>query len=221
MSTRHGLLALLEPGPRPGSSLPAEFEARLGAAWPLDPGRVRTALGALERDGLVARQGVDAAGRVVYALTEAGRAELRDWYVRPARRTGPPCDERPVKLALAITASGVDVREVVDVQRRHVSEALQDYVRQRAEVLARGPECPEEVARLLVLEQRICHAEADARWLDHCAARLLRLHLTDGEESAGGGSAADGADGGSAAHGAGDGGAAHGAGDAGDARPDE
>ncbi|MFI2641508.1 PadR family transcriptional regulator [Streptomyces sp. NPDC018610] len=192
MSIRHGLLALLEAGPRNGSRLRADFEARTGAAWPLDPGRVCVALGCLERDGWVARQGVDEAGRVMYALTAAGRAELRSWYVRPVPRTGPPRDELAVKLVLAVTAPGVDVREVVDVQRRHASEALQDYVRQRAEVLAEGPGRPEEVARLLVLEQRICHAEAESRWLDHCAARLLRLHLTDGETGEGGGRGEDG-----------------------------
>ncbi|MFF8591768.1 PadR family transcriptional regulator [Streptomyces sp. NPDC015220] len=185
MSIRHGLLALLEAGPRHGSWIRTEFEARTGAAWPLDPGRVSATLGGLERDGLVAREGVDAAGRVMYALTEEGRAELRAWFVRPVERTAPPRDELAVKLVLAVAAPGVDVREVVEAQRRHVSGALQDYVRQRAEVLAARPGRPEEVARLLVLEQRICHAEAESRWLDHCAARLLRLHLPEGADGAG------------------------------------
>ncbi|NEA51104.1 PadR family transcriptional regulator [Streptomyces sp. SID10815] len=194
MSTRHGLLALLEDGPRHGSRLRAEFAVRTGAARPPDPGRVCAALGALERDGLVAREGVDAAGRVIYALTGAGRAELRDWYTRPVRHTGPSCEERAVRLALAVAAPGVDVREVVEEQRRQVSEELQDYVRQRAEVLARGPERPEEVARLLVLEQRICHAEGESRWLDHCAARLLRLHLADGADGTDGADRIDDAD---------------------------
>lgn len=191
MSTRHGLLALLEDGPRHGSRLRAEFAVRTGAARPPDPGLVCAALGALERDGLVAREGVDAAGRVIYALTGAGRAELRDWYTRPVRHAGPSCEERAVRLALAVAAPGVDVREVVEEQRRQVSEELQDYVRQRAEVLARGPERPEEVARLLVLEQRICHAEGESRWLDHCAARLLRLHLADSADRTDGTDIAD------------------------------
>ncbi|WP_306184665.1 PadR family transcriptional regulator [Streptomyces sp. MK5] len=176
MSLRHGLLALLEAGPRHGSQLRAVFEEHTGGAWPLSLGRVCTTLGLLERDGLVAREGVDGAGRVTYALTRAGRTELRSWYARPMELAGPPREELALKLVLADAAPEVEVREVVDVQRRHVSEALHDYVRQRAELLARRPGRPGEVARLLVLEQLICHAEAESRWLEHCAARLLRLH---------------------------------------------
>ncbi|MEU7054613.1 helix-turn-helix transcriptional regulator [Streptomyces sp. NPDC046197] len=175
MSLCHGLLALLEDGPRYGSRLRTEFGARTGTDRPPAIGRVCATLGRLERDGMVVREGVDPAGRVLYALTRAGRAELRDWYARPVRRAGPPRDELTVKLVLAVQAPGVDVREVVEAQRQYLSGALQDYVRQRAEVLARSPVRPGELARLLLLEQLICHAEAEIRWLDHCEARLLRL----------------------------------------------
>ncbi|MEW2293350.1 helix-turn-helix transcriptional regulator [Streptomyces sp. NPDC006743] len=180
MALPHGLLALLEAGPRSVSGLRAEFEARTSAAWAPDLGAVCAALGRLERDGLVVREAGDAAGRALYALTGAGRAELRSWYTRPVRPGpaapgGQPPDELVTKLVLALGAPGVDVRDIVDRQRRYVSEALQDCVRQRAEVLARLPEHAREVARLLVLERSICRAEAESRWLDHCAARLERL----------------------------------------------
>jgi DNA-binding PadR family transcriptional regulator len=183
MPIRHGLLALLEDGPRYGFRLRTEFEARTGAVWPLNIGQVRTALGSLERDGLVVQEGVDGAGRTLYALTAAGRAELRAWYVRPVARTGPPRDELVIKLVLALGAPGIDVHQVVEAQRRHVSGTLHDYVRRRAEVLARQPARPDEVARLLILEQLICHAEAEVRWLDHCEARLLRLHRPGAREA--------------------------------------
>ncbi|MFF7894676.1 PadR family transcriptional regulator [Streptomyces sp. NPDC007907] len=180
MSIRHGLLALLAAGPRYGSRLRTDFEARTGGTWPLNIGQVYTTLGRLERDGMVARDGVDAAGRTLYALTEAGRAELGSWYDRPVERAGPPRDELAIKLVMALGTDGVDVREVVEAQRRHVTRALHDQVRQRAEALARAPEHPGELARLLVLEQLVLHAEAEVRWLDHCEARLLRF--TRGEE---------------------------------------
>ncbi|MET8247477.1 helix-turn-helix transcriptional regulator [Streptomyces sp. NPDC005202] len=183
MSIRHGLLALLEDGPRYGSRLRTEFEARTGAAWPLNISQVYSTLGRLARDGMVVQAGVDEAGRVLYALTEAGRGELLAWYARPVERASPPRDELAIKLVLAVGAPGVDEREVVAAQRRHVSKALHAYVRQRAEVLARSPGRPEEMARLLVLERLICHAEAEARWLDHCEARLLRLHRPDGADA--------------------------------------
>ena len=174
MSIRHGLLALLEQGPRYGSQLRTQFEARTGGTWPLNIGQVYTTLGRLERDGMVVQEGEDEAGRTLYALTEAGRAELGAWFARPVERARPPRDELAIKLVLAVAAPGVDVRKVVEGQRRHVAEALHEYVRQRAQVLARAHGHPDEVARLLVLEQLICHTEAEIRWLDHCEARLLR-----------------------------------------------
>ncbi|MBT2673609.1 PadR family transcriptional regulator [Streptomyces sp. SD31] len=179
MSIRHGLLALLEPGPRYGTRLRTEFEARTGGTWPLNIGQVHTTLGLLERDGMVVQDGVDEAGRVLYALTGAGRAELRAWFARPVERASPPRDELAIKLVMAAGAPGVDVREVVGAQRRHVAQALHDCVRRRAESLARAHEHPDEMARLLVLEQLVFHAEAESRWLDICEARLLRLTRTE------------------------------------------
>ncbi len=175
MSIRHGLLALLERGPRYGSRLRTEFEERTSGTWPLNIGQVYTTLGRLERDGMVVQEGVDEAGRVLYALTEAGRDELRAWFARPVERTRPPRDELAIKLVMAVGSPGVDVREVVEAQRRHVTQALHDYVQQRADALSRTPGHPEEIARLLVLEQLVFHADAEARWLDHCEARLNRF----------------------------------------------
>ncbi|MEU6373749.1 hypothetical protein [Streptomyces sp. NPDC046909] len=75
-------------------------------------------------------------------------------------RETPPRDELAIKLVMAVGGAGVDVRQVVEAQRRHVSRALHTHLRQRAEALARAPEHPDDVARLLVLEQLLCHTEA-------------------------------------------------------------
>src|SRR4051812_43793914 len=42
VSVRNALLALLEPGPRYGYQLRAEFEHRTGGTWPLNVGQVYT-----------------------------------------------------------------------------------------------------------------------------------------------------------------------------------
>ncbi|MER7477810.1 hypothetical protein ABTX60_09125 [Streptomyces sp. NPDC126510] len=49
MPIRHGLPALPTAGPRYGSRLRTEFEARTGGTWPLDIGQVYTRLGRLRR----------------------------------------------------------------------------------------------------------------------------------------------------------------------------
>ncbi|MBW5484594.1 PadR family transcriptional regulator [Streptomyces bambusae] len=188
MSIRHGLLALLERGPRYGSQLRTEFETRTGSTWPLNVGQVYTTLARLERDGLVVPDGEDSAGHALYAITDAGRSELTAWYGRPVDRTDPPRDELAIKLAMAVGASGVDIRAVVQAQRHHTIKAMQDYTRLKAQALAavesgRSRE-RDDVAWLLVLEQLIFQTEAEARWLDHCESRLVRLASLADRQSA-------------------------------------
>lgn len=179
MSIRHGLLALLERGPRYGSQLRTEFESRTGSTWPLNVGQVYTTLNRLERDGMVAQGGEDDAGHALYAITDSGREELRKWFEKPVDRTSPARDELAIKLAMAIGAPGVDIRAVIQSQRHHTVKAMQDYTRLKAQALAalESGESRErdDVAWLLVLEQLIFQTEAEARWLDHCEARLIRL----------------------------------------------
>ncbi len=92
MSIRHGLLALLDQGPRYGYQLRTEFEARAGATWPLNVGQVYTTLSRLERDGLVEPAGEDDEGHQFYAATDAGREELRTWFDTPVPRTDKRCE---------------------------------------------------------------------------------------------------------------------------------
>ncbi|MEV7771589.1 PadR family transcriptional regulator [Kitasatospora sp. NPDC086791] len=180
MSIRHGLLALLDQGPRYGYQLRTEFEARTGATWPLNVGQVYTTLSRLERDGLVEAAGEDDEGHQFYAVTDAGRAELRAWFDTPVPRTNPPRDELAIKLAMAVTVPGVDVSAVVQGQRRHSIKALQDYTRLKGRALAGEarpgvvPSASNDLAWLLVLDQLIFQTEAEIRWLDHCETRLAQ-----------------------------------------------
>lgn len=173
MSIRAGLLALLEQQPMYGYQLRAEFEARTGATWPLNVGQVYTTLSRLERDGLVEPAGQDDEGHAFYRITDAGRAEVATWFATPVSRTTPPRDELAIKLAMAVTVPGVDVRAVVQGQRTATIRALQDYTRLKARAAA-DPTGPGDLAWALVLESLVFAAEAEIRWLDHCEARLAR-----------------------------------------------
>ena len=129
MSVRQSLLALLDLQPMYGSQLRTEFESRTGATWPLNIGQVYTTLARLQRDGLVVVAGDDAAGHTTYAITDDGRAEVRQWFVTPVGREAPPRDELAIKLALAVSVPGVDVHAVVQTQRTATVQALQEYTR--------------------------------------------------------------------------------------------
>ncbi|WP_112241975.1 PadR family transcriptional regulator [Kribbella monticola] len=170
MSIKHGLLALLRTEAKYGYQLRGEFEAATGATWPLNIGQVYTTLTRLERDGLVAAapgEG-DGDGRSMYEITDAGRAELTNWFETPVTRESRPRDELAIKLALALAVPGVNVTAVVHRQRTSTMQALQELTRLKRQS-ADG-----EISWRLVLESMIFAAEAEIRWLDHCEAMLSR-----------------------------------------------
>jgi DNA-binding PadR family transcriptional regulator len=173
MSIRHGLLALLTQGPRYGYQLRAEFEASTGATWPLNIGQVYSTLSRLERDELVVSTGADEDGRHVYEITPAGEEDVRRWFGTPVARSDRPRDELAIKLALAVTTPGVDVRAVVQAQRAATLSTLRDLTRLKADAPAVPAEAGDRAWRL-VLESMIFHAEAEVRWLDHCEAFVAR-----------------------------------------------
>ena len=179
MSIRLGLLALLDEQPMYGAQLRAEFESRTGGTWPLNIGQVYTTLSRLERDGLVVQDGgADEDGRITYALTPAGHDEVVAWWATPVVRDTTPRDELVIKLALAVTAPGVDVAQVVQTQRTASLKALRDLTRLKQQALEndRSGSSLErtELAWVLVLENLIFAAEGEVRWLDHVEARLAR-----------------------------------------------
>ena len=169
MSVKHGLLALLEHGPRYGYQLRTAFEESTGGTWPLNIGQVYTTLSRLERDELVRPLPQSDGGQRPYEITDAGRAELAEWFATPVSRTDRPRDELAIKLALALTTPGVDVRAVVQTQRTATMRTLQEYTRLKA----RGGQ-PEDLSWQLVLDGMLFQAEAEIRWLDHCEASLVR-----------------------------------------------
>ncbi|WP_030164553.1 PadR family transcriptional regulator [Spirillospora albida] len=173
MSIRHGLLALLSQGPRYGYQLRAEFESSTGATWPLNIGQVYSTLARLERDELVVRAGDDGEGRFVYEITPAGEADVRRWFATPVAAADRPRDELAIKLAMAVTAPGVDVRAVVQTQRAATLRTLQDLTRLKMGAPAVPADQPDRAWRL-VLESMIFQAEAEVRWLDHCEVYVAR-----------------------------------------------
>ncbi|MEV4622925.1 PadR family transcriptional regulator [Asanoa sp. NPDC049573] len=169
MSIRHGLLALLERGPMYGYQLRAAFEESTGATWPLNIGQVYTTLSRLERDGLVRPLPENEGGQRPYELTDLGRAEITVWFATPISRTDRPRDELAIKLALALTTPGVDVRAVVQTQRTATIQTLQELTRLKS----RSDE-PGDMSWRLILDAMVFQAEAEVRWLDHCEASLVR-----------------------------------------------
>ncbi|GAA4061375.1 PadR family transcriptional regulator [Nonomuraea soli] len=179
MSIRHALLALLSEGPKYGLQLRQEFEARTGEVWPLNVGQVYTTLQRLDRDGLVASGQAAGEGlQNVYQLTDSGRDELAAWLRTPPATTAPPRDELVIKVLVATTVPGIDVRELLQIHRKHVVQAMQQYTQLK--------EDEPDLGLALVVDSELFRLEGVIRWLDSAETRLGgRLHddrVTRGHE---------------------------------------
>ena len=132
-----------------------------------------TTLGRLERDGLVTA-GTDADGQKVYEITKAGRGNSAGGLTRRCRRGHSP-QEMAIKLAFAMRSGVADVAAVVQRQRVATVRALQDVTRLKAAAESSG-----DMAGVLMLDGLVFQAEAEARWLDMCQARLARENMAAG-----------------------------------------
>ena len=169
MSVRHALLALLSERPKYGLQLRQEFEARTGEVWPLNIGQVYTTLQRLERDGLVESDGEgDAGPQKGFRITAAGEQELATWLRTPPDLSAPPRDELVIKVLVALTLPGVDVREVVQVHRRYVVQLMQQWTRLKDDA------ADDEVAFLLAIDAELFRLDSVVRWLDAADGRLAR-----------------------------------------------
>lgn len=175
MSVRHALLAILDLGPCYGYQLRAEFERRTGSARPLNVGQVYNTLERLERDGLVARDDVDAHGHVYWRISPDGSATVAEWLRSPVARGR---DELALKVAIAATLPGVDVDAVIRDQRRASLDDLDALGASAQDARERGTtsahDGPEQLASSIVREARVLATEAEIRWLDQTAQRLAQ-----------------------------------------------
>ena len=79
MSLRHALLGLLSDQPQSGWDLSRRFTETLGAVWPAGHPQIYGELRKLHDDELITVHDTGPRGRVVYAVTAAGRAEVIRW----------------------------------------------------------------------------------------------------------------------------------------------
>jgi DNA-binding PadR family transcriptional regulator len=171
---KHAFLVLLAAGPAHGYELKLALEQRFGdLVPPINAGQVYTTLARLERDGLVESTDVegDGRGKRVYALTDAGRADIAAWLEAPSPAASLR-DEFATKLVLGGLPGIVDPRRLVDRQRHELLQTLRDLE-------ARRTGGPNGVAADLLIESAVLHAEAELRWLDYVTARIVTTKEDD------------------------------------------
>lgn len=121
MSLRHAILGLLARQPSTGYELARMFDLSLRTAWHARHSQIYPELAKLEARGWaeVVRRG--ARGSKTYALTDAGRRELRDWLVDAVPDRGQR-NESAVRLFLGQLLGPEDRRAVFERDLAYVEE---------------------------------------------------------------------------------------------------
>lgn len=168
MTVSHVLLGILQEGPAHGYDLKRIHDQRFAGAKPLAYGQVYAALAKLERDGLVEIAEVVRDGgpeRTTYAITSPGREALETW-VATAEPAGPyAADELVRKVVTAVHLEG-GAADLLDLQREtHLVEMRRLLAAQRT---------TDDITARIVLDHAVSHLDADLRWLETSAERLLR-----------------------------------------------
>jgi DNA-binding PadR family transcriptional regulator len=170
MPIQHAVLSLLVTGPSYGYELKSAFEAAVGPQWgTLNIGHLYQVLDRLSRDGQVVSERHPQQvkpDRVVYAITDAGRAELERWLDEPSPRGSGFRDDFFLKVtAAARSGSAETVRAVLNNQRGLLLRELRNL-----ETLRRERDDP-VVALLLSAAAR--HVEADLLFIEDVDGALL------------------------------------------------
>jgi DNA-binding PadR family transcriptional regulator len=178
VSVRHALLALLSDGPKYGLQLREEFEAGTSEVRPLNVGQLYATLGRLEREGLVASDGSEAAGpHKHFRITAGGAGELAAWL-----RTPPDLASAPGQMAAKVLAArrvpGTDVHEVVRVHRRFLMELMQQWTRIKRE------RADNNLDLGLKIDAELFRLDSVIRWLNAADRRLMnaaddRIRVSD------------------------------------------
>src|SRR5262249_48341269 len=105
-----------------------------------------------------------------YALTDAGRRELREGLTTPSRLELDLRNETFLKLMLARRLHDADPLAVLATERRACFERLHEVTHARAPAVR----AQETLQTLLLLDLSVLRLEALLKWLEHCEEALKK-----------------------------------------------
>ncbi len=164
-----------------GYELKEEFVSEIGQHWSLNFGQIYTTLDRLQRDGLICFQTVHESGgpdKKVYSLTVKGQDKLNNWFLTPVSADKRLKSEFYIKFILSLTTSGVDPKEIIQIQRKSLLEEMHQLVCLKSEA-----DPIVQLSWILLLDSAALHIEADLRWLDMCEVRLQKVKEQKLEEA--------------------------------------
>lgn len=138
MALRHAVLAALLDGEASGYELAKRFDVSVANFWSATPQQLYRELERLHQDGLLRARAVQQQRRPtkrIFALTAAGREELRDFVLRPAKPAALR-DDLLVKLHAADDGDASAVTEALATRLGKARVKLASYDRLREDLLA-------------------------------------------------------------------------------------
>jgi DNA-binding PadR family transcriptional regulator len=129
VALEHAILVSLAERSASGYELARRFDASIGHFWSASHQQIYKVLARMEADKLVAADLIAQDGRPdkkVYAITDAGRAELRDWLAKPIRAETVR-SEFTVKLRALHLADREAFRNEVAARRQAHARLLASY----------------------------------------------------------------------------------------------
>ena len=179
MALRHAILATLLEGEASGYDLSKGFDASVANFWMATPQQLYKELEAMQAQGLVAARIVEQDRRPnkrLYALTEAGRAELSDFTGRPAKPTAIR-DELLVKVQALDVGDAESVRTAIAGHLELSRTKLARYDRIRARLLAGRTEeeylhTIDRVGPYLTLMRGRAFEQENIRWAEQALSVL-------------------------------------------------
>jgi DNA-binding PadR family transcriptional regulator len=171
MAIQHAVLALLADQPSYGYELKIAFESSVGPQWgSINIGHLYQILDRLSRDGLVTSERVTQQvkpDRVVYEITDLGRAELDRWFGGPSSRSGGFRDDFFLKvMAAAHTGDEAVLRGVLGRQRTYLLYELRNLQQLRSAHA-------DDPVVMLLLAAAARHVEADLAFIGDTEDTLL------------------------------------------------
>jgi PadR family transcriptional regulator, regulatory protein AphA len=177
MSLKHAILGFLSYSPMTGYDLKKVFDSTVQHFWPADQSQIYRTLATLADEGLAEMEVIPQEGkpgRKVYHVTDAGRAELRQWLTA----TPPPSDNRSAFLVQVFFASALNDQEALAILQRKAAElqallALYRHLPEQATTyLESGASDREQFYWALPLEYGIASAQAALAWIESAVQRI-------------------------------------------------
>ncbi|MEV0401096.1 PadR family transcriptional regulator [Actinoallomurus sp. NPDC050550] len=182
MSLRHAVLGLLSEGPASGYDLLKIFEISLANVWPATQSQLYGELGKLADAGFVTVVAEGPRGRKEYAITDAGRAELRHWLTE----VEPTPVARRSDMLLRVFFLGILESEEARTYLRRRAEAAAEYHRNLTELLpvvSEGEESLSVYGRI-ALEWGLRFTATQRDWAEWAEQELERIRKSqDASES--------------------------------------